>query len=423
VTGGILAVVLLALLGAPLFAVLAALTFLLYRAEGIDFGSIAVEMYRLAENPLLIAIPMFTFAGYLLAESQAPRRLVTVSRALLGWMPGGLAIVSLVACAVFTAFTGASGVTIIAVGGLLLPALLAERYSPRFAHGLLTTSGSLGLLFPPSLPIILFGFVAGVSIDKLFAAGAIPGILLLVLLGSYAARASFVARVPRQRFSWSALRSAARAAAWEIPLPIVVVAGIYSGKVTVTEAASLTAVYALFVEVFVYRDVKLRALPRVLTESMVLVGGILIILAVALALTNYFIAAEIPTRIFGWIQNYVHSRAVFLVLLNIFLLIVGCLMDIFSATLVVVPLIAPVAEAYGVDLVHLGIIFLTNLEIGYSTPPVGLNLFIASLRFERPIVDLYRASLPFLGLYLMALLLITYVPALSLWLVQVLGVR
>jgi len=366
---------------------------------------------------------MFTFAGYLLAESQAPRRLVTVSRALLGWMPGGLAIVSLVACAVFTAFTGASGVTIIAVGGLLLPALLAERYPPRFTYGLLTTSGSLGLLFPPSLPIILFGFVAGVSIDKLFAAGAIPGILLVVLLGAYAARASLVTGVPRQRFSWTAFRSAVREAAWEIPLPIVVVAGIYSGKVTVTEAASLTAVYALVVEVLVYRDVKLRALPRVLTESMVLVGGILLILAVALALTNYFIAAEIPLRLFDWIQNYIHSRAVFLVLLNVFLLIVGCLMDIFSATLVVVPLIAPVALAYGVDPVHLGIIFLTNLEIGYSTPPVGLNLFIASLRFERPIVELYRASLPFLGLYLLALMVITYVPALSLWLVEVLGVR
>jgi len=423
VTAAILAVVLVALLGAPLFAVLAAVTFLLYRAEGIDFGSVAVEMYRLAENPLLIAIPMFTFAGYLLAESQAPRRLVTVSRALLGWMPGGLAIVSLVACAVFTAFTGASGVTIIAVGGLLLPALLAERYPPRFTYGLLTTSGSLGLLFPPSLPIILFGFVAGVSIDKLFAAGAIPGILLVVLLGAYAARASLVTGVPRQRFSWTAFRSAVREAAWEIPLPIVVVAGIYSGKVTVTEAASLTAVYALVVEVLVYRDVKLRALPRVLTESMVLVGGILLILAVALALTNYFIAAEIPLRLFDWIQNYIHSRAVFLVLLNVFLLIVGCLMDIFSATLVVVPLIAPVALAYGVDPVHLGIIFLTNLEIGYSTPPVGLNLFIASLRFERPIVELYRASLPFLGLYLLALMVITYVPALSLWLVEVLGVR
>ena len=422
-TAAILAVVLVALLGAPLFAVLAAVTFLLYQAEGIDFGSVAVEMYRLAENPLLIAIPMFTFAGYLLAESQAPRRLVTVSRALLGWMPGGLAIVSLVACAVFTAFTGASGVTIIAVGGLLLPALLAERYPPRFTYGLLTTSGSLGLLFPPSLPIILFGFVAGVSIDKLFAAGAIPGILLVVLLGAYAARASLVTGVPRQRFSWAAFRSSVREAAWEIPLPIVVVAGIYSGKVTVTEAASLTAVYALVVEVLVYRDVKLRALPRVLTESMVLVGGILLILAVALALTNYFIAAEIPLRLFDWIQNYIHSRAVFLVLLNVFLLIVGCLMDIFSATLVVVPLIAPVALAYGVDPVHLGIIFLTNLEIGYSTPPVGLNLFIASLRFERPIVELYRASLPFLGLYLLALMVITYVPALSLWLVEVLGVR
>lgn len=422
-TGPVAGILLLALLGTPLFAVLGALTLLAYRSVHIDSAAMAVEMYRLAEAPLLIAIPMFTFAGYLLAESQAPRRLVALSRALLGWMPGGLALVSLVACALLTAFTGASGVTIIAVGGLLLPALLAERYPERFVHGLLTTSGSLGLLFPPSLPIILFGYVASVSVDKLFAAGVLPGVLLLVVLGTYAARRSIAAGVPRQRFTWTELGATLRAAAWEVPLPLVVVGGIYSGKVTLTEAASLTAAYALFVEVLVYRDVKLRDLPRILTESMVLVGGILVILATALALTNFFITAEVPNRLFAWIQQYVHHRWVFLVLLNLFLLVVGCLMDIFSATLVVVPLIAPVAAGYGLDPVHLGIIFLTNLEIGYSTPPVGLNLFIASLRFQRPVVDLYRASLPFLGLYLLALLVITYVPGLSLALVRLLGVR
>jgi tripartite ATP-independent transporter DctM subunit len=423
VTAGLLGFVSLALVGMPLFAVLAGLTFVFYSAEGIAWSSVGVEMYRLAEAPLLIAIPMFTFAGYLLAESRAPQRLVTLSRAALGWMPGGLAVVALIACAIFTAFTGASGVTIIAVGGLLLPALLAERYSDRFAHGLLTTSGSLGLLFPPSLPIIIYGYVASVSVDKLFAAGVIPGILLVALLAIYAVRTAAAAGVPRQRFSWVELRRALRAAAWEVPLPLVVVGGIYTGRVTVTEAASLTAAYALLVEVLIYRDVRWRDLPRILTESMVLVGGILVIIGVALALTNYFITAEIPNRIFEWSQQHVHSRAVFLVLLNVFLLLIGCLMDEFSAIIVVVPLIAPVAAKYGIDPVHLGIIFLVNLEMSYSIPPVGLNLFIASLRFRRPVIDLYRASVPFLGLYLVALLLVTYVPALSLWLVGVLGVR
>jgi len=413
----------LALLGMPLFTVLGSFGLLGFHAMHINASAVAVEMYRLAEAPLLIAIPMFTFAGYLLAESRAPERLVTVSRAALGWLPGGLALVALVACALFTAFTGASGVTIIAVGGLLMPALIADRYDRRFVDGLLTTSGSLGLLFPPSLPIILYGYVASTSVDKLFAAGFVPGLLLVVVLGAYAARVSKRSGAGRQAFSWAELRRAVRGAAWELPLPLVVIAGIYSGKVTLTEAASLTAMYALVVEVLVYRDIKPRDLPRILTESMVLVGGILVILATALALTNYFITAEVPTQLFEWIQQYVHSKAVFLVLLNVFLLIVGCLMDIFSAILVVVPLIAPVAAGYAVDPVHLGIIFLLNLEIGYSTPPVGLNLFIASLRFGRPVVELYRASLPFLALYILVLVVTTYVPVLSLGLVRLLGVR
>ncbi len=415
--------ILMAILGAPLFIVLALFTLVAFRSQDIESTTVAIEMYRIAEAPMLIAIPLFTFAGYLLAESGTPRRLVTVSRALLGWMPGGLAVVALGACALFTAFTGASGVTIIALGGLLLPALRAENYPERFSHGLLTTSGSLGLLFPPSLPIIILAFVASVSVDQLFVAGIVPGVMLLAVLSIYAVRRAAVSRVPRQAFSWAALAQAARGAAWEIPLPFVVLGGIYTGTITITEAASITAVYALVVEVGIYRDVRLRELPRVFTESMVLVGGILIILATALALTNYLIDAEVPTTIFEWIQTWIDSKLVFLMLLNVFLLIVGCLMDIFSAILVVVPLILPVAEAYGVDPVHLGIIFLTNLEIGYSTPPVGLNLFIASFRFRQPVVHLYRASLPFLALYALVLLLITYVPELSLWLVRVLGVR
>lgn len=412
-----------ALLGTPLFVVLALLTLLAFDAIDVDSSALAIEMYRLAEAPMLIAIPLFTFAGYVLSESGTPRRLVATSRALLGWMPGGLALVSLLACALFTAFTGASGVTIIALGGLLLPALVAERYPDRFTHGLLTTSGSLGLLFPPSLPIILLGYVAAVSIDQLFVAGLLPGLMLLLVLGAYASYTAASHRIGRQRFDAATLRAALRDAAWEIPLPFVVLGGIYGGIFTITEAASITAVYVLVVEVGIYRDVKLRDVPRLLCDSMVLVGGILVILATALGLTNYLIDAEVPTLIFNWIQSYIHNKLVFLVLLNVFLLIVGCLMDIFSAILVVVPLILPVARAYGVDPVHLGIIFLTNLEIGYSTPPVGLNLFIASFRFERSVVHLYRASLPFLGLYLLVLLLITYLPQLSLWLVRLLNVR
>ena len=420
---GLAAVILLAVFGMPLFAVLGALTLFLFHGAGIAISSIAVEMYRLAEAPLLIAIPMFTFAGYLLAESRAPQRMVTAAQALFGWMPGGLAIVALVACALFTAFTGGSGVTIIAVGGLLLPALVAERYPEKFAHGLLTTSGSLGLLFPPSLPIIIYGYVAGVSVDRLFVAGVLPGVLLIVLLALYSARAAIAARVPRRAFSWREVRTSLRATAWEAVLPVVIVGGIYSGTVTVTEAASLTAAWAVFVECVIYRDVRVRDLPRILSQSMILVGGILIIIAVALALTNYLIDAEIPTRIFEWTQTHVHSKVLFLLLLNAFLLLIGCLMDEFSAILVVVPLIAPVAMQYGIDPIHLGIIFLVNLEMSYSIPPVGINLFIASLRFRRPVLDLYRASVPFLGLYLIALLVITYVPGLSLWLVRLFAVR
>lgn len=416
-------IILLAVLGAPLFAVLSAFALAAFHAMQVDLRVVGIEMYRLAENPLLIAIPMFTFAGYLLAESGAPRRLVALSRAFLGWLPGGLACVALLTCALFTAFTGASGVTIIAVGGLLLPALRAEKYPERFTYGLLTTSGSLGLLFAPSLPIILYGYVAQVSIDKLYAAGFVPGVMLLVILGAYAARVSIRGNMPRTRFSRREALRALRAAAWEAPLPLLVVGGIYGGKVTLTEAASATAMYTLFVEVCIYRDVRPRDLPRILTESMVLVGAILVILAAALGLTNYFITAEVPQRLFEWTQQYIGDRGLFLVILNLFLLVVGCLMDIFSAILVVVPLIAPVAAGYGVDPVHLGIIFLTNLEIGYSTPPVGLNLFIAALRFRRSVLEMTRASLPFLGLYVLALIVITYVPALSLWLVRLLGVR
>jgi tripartite ATP-independent transporter DctM subunit len=414
----LIVLILLALFGMPLFAVLGSIALVAFNGEGIDISSVAVAMYTLAGSPLLVAIPLFTFAGYLFAHSGTPDRIVRVSRSLF---PGGLAVVALVACAIFTAFTGASGVTIIAMGGLLMPALIADGYNKRFTLGLLTASGSLGLLFPPSLPLILYGYVAAVSVDSLFLAGLLPGILLVVVLSAYGIYQGRRDSVVRDRFSLSGIARAIRGAAWEVPLPFLVLGGIYSGIITVMEAAALTAIYALVVEVLIYRDIPFRRLPAIVAESMTLVGGILIILACAMGLTNYLIDAEVPMQILGWMQQYITSKYTFLLVLNLFLLVVGCLMDIFSALIVVVPLIVPVALGFGVDPVHLGIIFLTNLEIGYITPPVGLNLFISSYRFDEPVVSLYRASVPFLLILLGALLIITYVPAISLLIVRLFG--
>jgi tripartite ATP-independent transporter DctM subunit len=405
----------LAFNGMPLFAVFGALAMALFYAEHVDISSVAVSMYSVASSPLLVAIPLFTLAGYLFAHSKAPDRLVKLSGALF---PGGLAVVALVACAVFTAFTGASGVTIVAMGGLLLPALLREGYDRKFSLGLVTASGSLGLLFPPSLPIIIYGYVASVQIDKLFLAGILPGFLLLGLLawyGWYMGRKEGIKAPP---MSFAAVRTALREAAWEIPLPIIVLGGIYGGLITVNEAAALTALYAIVIEVFIYRDIPVRKLPEIFAESVSLVGGILVIIMCSFGFVNYLIDAEVPMRILAWMQHYISSKYTFLLILNLFLLVVGCLMDIFSALIVVVPLIAPVAVGFGVDPVHLGIVFLTNLEIGYLTPPVGLNLFISSFRFKEPVIKLYSASVPFLLLMLLALVIITYAPALSLALVH-----
>jgi len=408
-----------ALIGTPLFIVIAAATIICFHTAGIDISAIMIEIYRMANAPMLMALPLFAFAGIILAKSNAPRRLLRVSNAIFGWFPGGLAIVSLITCAFFTAFTGASGITIIALGGLLLPSLLRERYPETFSLGLLTTSGSLGLLFPPSLPLIIYGIVAKTSIDQLFLAGIVPGIFLVILLSLFSILKGINAKVPRQAFSFIELLRAIKEAIWEIPLPIVVLGGVYSGYIAISEAATITAFYALLVEVFIKGDVKIKDLFKIIQQSMILVGSILIILGCALAFTNYLIDAEVPMRILSFFKAHITSKFLFLILLNIFLLIVGCMMDIFSALTIVVPLIVPIAKAYGINLLHLGIIFLTNLEIGYSTPPVGINLFISSLFFERPILKLYLASLPFLAILIFALIVITYVPDLSLFLVRV----
>jgi len=406
---------LLALLGAPLFAIIAFSALLGFHSQGVDPVVVVMEIFRIADTPVLIAIPLFTFAGYLLGESRAPARLVRVTDALLGWVPGGLAVVALVTCALFTAFTGASGVTIVAMGALLYPALQGAGYREKFNLGLITTSGSLGLLFPPSLPLILFGVVAQVSIDKLFVAGLLPGILMLVLLSLWSLREG--RRLPARdagRFSLAEVAGALREALWELPLPVIVLGGVYSGVFAVSEAAAVTALYVLVIEVAVYRDVPLRRLPGVMRESMVMVGGILIILGASLASTNYLIDAQVPEKLLAFVTAHISSRLTFLLLLNGFLLVLGCMLDLFSALVIVVPLILPIALSFGVDPIHLGIIFLANMQIGYCTPPIGMNLFIASYRFNQPVVTLYRATVPFLAILLVTVLLITYWPWLSL---------
>lgn len=412
-----------ALLGTPLFVVIGGLALMMFYFSGVDLQAVIIELYRMASAPTLIAIPLFTFAGYMLAESGTPRRLVNASQAALGWMPGGLSIVALLACAFFTALTGASGVTIVALGGLLYPALIRGQYPEKFSLGLMASGGSLGLLFPPSLPIILFGFVAETSINQLFVAGIIPGIILIVALSLYGFWTGVTKEVPRQAFSWAELRKTVREAAWEIPLPFVILLGIYSGKFTPSEAAAITAFYVLIVEVFIYRDIKPTQLPTIMRESMVLVGAILVILGCGLGMASYLIDEQIPQMMLAAVSDLIQSRVAFLMVLNVFLLVVGCLMDIFTALIVVVPLIVPIAREYDVNMVHLGIIFLTNLEIGYATPPVGLNLFIASFRFKQPVLKLYAAAVPFLLILIAALLLITYVPDLSLFLVNYFDVK
>jgi tripartite ATP-independent transporter DctM subunit len=410
--------VLLALLGAPLFVVIAASAIWGFTQEGIDLQAVVIEFYGMAEMPILLAIPLFTFAGYLLGESNAPRRLVRLTQALMGWMPAGLAIVSLATCAFFTAFTGASGVTIIAIGALLFPALQEAGYPEKFSLGLVTSAGSLGLLFAPSLPLILYGVIAQISIEDLFLAGIFPGFLMLIVLSGYSVWKNRALRVPLAEFSWSEVRAAVRESIWEIPLPVVVLGGIYSGYFAISEAAAVTALYVLIVDVFVLREVSLRKLPELMRESMVLVGGILIILGMSLASTNYMIDAGIPQKLLAYISTLVTSPLSFLLLLLVFLLLLGAILDIFSAIVLVVPLILPVAVQFGVHPVHLGIVFLATMQLGYLTPPVGLNLFIASYRFDRSIVELYVSTLPFFLCLLLCVAVITFWPWLSLALIS-----
>lgn len=412
---------LLIILGSPLFTAIGILSVLLFFTSGIDPTVVIVELYRIASTPTLLAIPLFTLAGYILAESNAPKRLLNLANALLGWMPGGIAIVSLITCALFTCFTGASGITIIAIGGLIFPILTERLYSEKFSLGLITCSGSLGLLFAPSLPLILYGVVAATSIDELFIAGIVPGIFLILLLSIYSITQENKEVRKRDKFSVKKLKKAFNESIWEIPVPIIILGGIYGGIITVIEASAITAFYVMIAEFVINKDLSVKKdLVNVMRDSVQLIGGILIILCSAMGLTAFLIDAQIPQTVLAGIQNVITSKLSFLLLLNVFLLITGALLDIFSAIIIVVPLIVPIALSYGIDPIHLGIIFLTNLEIGYLTPPVGLNLFISSFRFKKSILYLYKVSLPFLLILLIALMVITYVPGLSLFLVEIL---
>ena len=408
--------IVVALIGAPLFTVIAAGAILASFSADISPDIIIIEMHRLAASPNMIAIPLFTFAGVLMSSGGAPRRLVDFYRAAFGWMPGGLAIVTIGACAFFTTFSGASGVTILALGGLLYPILRGEGYKENFSLGLLTTSGSLGLLFPPSLAILIYGIVAGVSIENMFFAGLVPGVLLMLMLTAYSMVHGNRSHVVKHKFDVGTLLAAARGSVWDLFLPVGVVLGIFGGFVSIMEAAAVTAAYVIIVEIYIYKEIDLRTqFFSLLVETCILFGSLLAILLVALGLTNLMIDAQLPMKLLAAIEDHITSPLEFLLLLNLFLLLVGAMMDIFSAIIVVVPLILPLASRYGVDPVHLGIIFLANLEIGYSTPPVGINLFIASQRFDKTIVTLFKSTLPYLLIMLIWLLMVTYIPILSLW--------
>jgi tripartite ATP-independent transporter DctM subunit len=403
------------ILGAPIFVTLGGAALILLWGDAFPIEMMPIRHYQQVTNASLPAIPMFTLAGYLLAEGGAAKRLVRVFQTLVGHFRGGPAIATVLVCAFFTSFTGASGVTILALGGLLMPVLLASRYSEKNALGLLTGSGSIGLLFPPCLPVILYAIIANIDINQMFLGGMIPGTLLVIAASIWGISQS--PKIPageRKSFVWSEASGALWDAKWELLLPAVACGALFSGVATAVEASAITALYAFIVESIIYRDLSItRDLPRVMKECGLLVGAILLILGVALGFTGYLIQAQVPEQLIQWVQSSVHSPLVFLLALNIFLLIVGCLMDIFSAIIVVVPLLVPIGMAFGIDPVHLGIIFLANLELGYLTPPVGMNLFLSSYRFNQPMPKLWKAIIPILLVLLAGVLMITYIPFMS----------
>lgn len=413
-----------ALIGAPLFTIILGGAAVGFLSADVDLMVLPIELFRLTENTLLIALPLFTFAGYLLSESNTADRLVRLSQAAFGWLPGGMILISLLSCAFFTMLTGGSGVTIVALGALLLPALVQAGYSDKFAIGLITTSGSMGLLLPPAIPLILYGIVAqqmdvaNVDIQSLFIAGFIPALIMIFALWGYGLWSQRHRDIPLIPFEWAKVRKELAISKWELAIPIIIIWGLVSGLLVISDMAAITALYVLIIEVFVYRDLSFRALPRVASEAMKMVGGILLILGVALAFTNLLVDLEVPSKVFDFIQTNIDSRWAFLLCLNIGLLMLGAILDIFAALIIMVPLILPVAMEYGIDPIHLGIIFVANMQIGYFTPPVGMNLFIASYRFKRSITELYSSTLPMMIILLLVVMLITYWPDMVLFLVR-----
>lgn len=409
----IILLVLGALVGVPIFVVLGGIGYMLFAHSGQPLEVVANEAYSLLISHSIPAIPLFTFTGFILSESKAGERLVRLFKAVFSWFPGGLAIMAILVCTFFTTFTGASGVTILAVGGLLSYVLIGGQYKKNFSSGLLTATGSIGLLFPPSLPVIIYGVTAQTSIKDMFVGGIVPGIIMVMAMVLVAIFYASKNKIRREHFVFKEAYAAVKNAFWEILLPVIIIWGYFGGITTLVESGAVAVLYAIVVEVFIHKDIKFRDLPRVLLKCMPIIGGVLAILALAKGLSYYIVDAEIPMQLTAWVQNNIHSKYVFLLLLNISLLITGCFMDIFSAILVVVPLIIPLGNLFGIHPVHLGIIFLANMELGYLTPPVGLNLFLASYTFNEPLRKLYKDVFPFLLIQIVAVLLITYVPLLS----------
>jgi C4-dicarboxylate transporter, DctM subunit len=416
-------------LGAPVFVAMGALAILFFFRDATPITAVTAEIYRLISSPTLPAIPLLTGCGYVLAESGASRRLLRFFRSLLGWMPGGLAVIVLAVSALFTTFTGGSGVTIIALGGLVYPMLREDGYPAGFSLGLVTAAGSLGLLFPPSLPVILYSVVAGtrdqaVPADSLYLAGLVPGLLMMGMVAAYAIRVGARTQTTRQAFSFREVGAAVWGAKWELSLPVVVVCLFASGRLSMVETAAAALLLAIVIECVLIRDLHpLKGLPPALEKSSVLTGSVLILLSAAMGITSYIVDAQIPAVLVAWVRAHIHSQVVFLLALNALLVVVGCLVDIFSAVVVLAPLIVPMGAAFGVDPVHQGVIFLANLELGFLTPPVGLNLYLSSSRFGKPLTEVIRTTLPFLLIMTVSVLLITYVPGLSLLVLQALGKR
>ena len=404
--------------GAPIFIGLGGLAILFFWQDYTPLSAIPAEAYRIVVSPTLSTIPLFTLAGYILAESRASERLVRLFRASFGWIPGGTPIVLVLLCGFFTALTGGSGVTILALGGLLYPLLMKEGYSKEFSLGLITVAGSLGLLFPPSLPLIIYGVTAAVSVKTIFLAGIVPGFLRVVMIGGWAVWQGEAQHIKRHKFNLTEIKKSIIETKWEAMIPFFILFGIFGGFTTLVETAALTVVYVFIIEVFVYKDLKSKDLRKIILDCSTLIGGVLIILGVAMGLTSYLVDAQVPFKLLAWVKTFISSKLVFLLMLNIFLLAVGCMMDIFSAIIIVVPLITPLGAYFGIDPVHLAIIFIANLELGFLTPPVGMNLFLSAYRFDENMPTIYKSTLPFFIVMLLSVLAITYIPILSTWAVN-----